>query len=1127
MMTVTGKKKAENKGCSLVAEVFSWSLSDVLNKTLYNDKVSEIPKTFCSASDYTKSFIYPLFEETRADLHSKILGVSRSPTADIYKIQKAKGFKNPKSLLYTILLIIRPGSYEPASGDLIVLTDVRPKRVDDLKKPHMSYMLAIVQRVKEKKSLYEVKVLSSKLIDQDDVKKARHVAVYLTNLTTNMRISNALHSEIGDKEKMFETLLRVDSYVEESCVECCLDKSKETLLLKMKKAVKCFKLDSSQEAAVLSCAASRFCGHRNTVKLIWGPPGTGKTKTVSSLLFMLLRMKCRTLTCAPTNIAVVGVSKRLMSFVRESLTYDTYGLGDIVLFGNGERINIDECEDLFDIFLNLRVKILSDCLAPFSGWKGSSEWMIRFLEDPEEQYQLYLKEKMPVDDNESDSIDEKDDSKTEDDIDDNLHAEKDEPSDSHSHMKKALINKNWKTIIVSTLKGETKGGNNETKTEDENEQSSKQDSEKKNSKHDLLTFEEFVMRGFNFLGNHLIYCIENLYTHMPTSFISVETAKEMVVFVESHKSLLNSIKETVAMNAGLKEALSGRNDARISGRSISQGFKFQCSKLRYLQQTLQFPEFKEDFEIRRFCLANACLLFCTASSSINLPTENAKPLEFLVIDEAAQLKECESVIPLQLNGLRHVILVGDERQLPAMVQSKICEEAEFGRSLFERLVLIGHKKHLLNVQYRMHPSISLFPNREFYDKSILDGVNVKSKTYGKRFLDGDMYGSYSFINVTSAKEELDQSHSTKNVMEVAVVGKIVANLFEEATARKQRVSVGCISPYKAQVNAIQEKIGMKYTGHDNYFTVNVRSVDGFQGSEEDVIIISTVRCNSKGSVGFLSNHQRTNVSLTRARYCLWILGNESTLMNSDTIWKNLIIDAKDRGCFYNVSQDTNLAEAAVLALFELGQLDNLFTTDSLLFNEAKWQVKFSDTFLKTIARLNDHEICKKVISLLQKLSGGWREPEKVNLRLSLEETCTFLEEYKVTQDLHLIWAVDIEAQDSACVQVMKVWDVSPPSKFKELSKILMEEIYGNYTVNMMNRCKERHIEGNLVLPVTWSMNSDGDQSWLLAKRLAALSLMNQPTSSPSSSSSSSDRRFGNSKSNRFGNSRTRGRRSRW
>ncbi|KAJ0468730.1 putative P-loop containing nucleoside triphosphate hydrolase, DNA2/NAM7 helicase, helicase [Helianthus annuus] len=1114
MMTLANKKKPENKGNRLVSEVFSWSLSDVLDRNLYNGKVSEIPKTFSSVSEYTDSFIYPIFEETHADLLSNILGVNRCPTFEIYGIHPAKGFNIPKSLVYTILLRNgRLGSYEPVVGDLIALTDVRPKCVDDLKRPNMSYLVAIVHRMKVKSNtLYELHVLSSKPISLDgsgnDVK---NFVVCLTNLTTNIRISQALHAEVGEKKRMFETLLRVDYSVEESCVECCLDKTRDLFLYKIKEALKRFQLDSSQEAAILSCVASRACGHKNTIKLIWGPPGTGKTKTISSLLFMLLKMKCRTLTCAPTNIAVLGVTKRVMQLVRDSLVYDTYGLGDIVLYGSKERMKIDECEDLSDIFLNLRVEILSDCLAPLSGWKGCSEWMIRFLEDPEEQYQLYLKEKLIVDESENDDDDDDDDEKDncsieDDDNEGKLRTEKEESSDSH--MKKALKTKNWKTVIVSTLKDEKKGRNNKATNEDENEQSSKKDSDEKYCKHDLLTFEEFVTNGFKFLGNRLIFCIEGLYTHMPTSFISVEVAKQMVELVSSLKSISKSIKQTVAMKIGLKEA-----------------FRFPCSKLRYLQETLQFPEFKENYEIKRFCMANACLIFCTASSSINLHSEKSKPLDFLVIDEAGQLKECESVIPLQLNGLRHVILVGDERQLPAMVQSKICEEAEFGRSLFERLVLLGHKKHLLNVQYRMHPSISRFPNREFYNKSILDGVNVKSNTYEKRFLDGNMYGSYSFINVTSAKEEFDQSHSMRNVMEVALVGEIVASLFKQAVARKQKVSVGCISPYKAQVNALQEKIGTKYSGCENCFTLNVRSVDGFQGSEEDVIIISTVRCNGKGSVGFLSNHQRTNVALTRARHCLWILGNESTLVNSGTIWKHLVVDAKNRGCFYNASEDKNLVQAARNALAELGQLDSLFSTDSLLFKEAKWQVKFSDTFLKTVARLTDHEICNKVVSLLVKLSGGWREPEKAgNCRLNTEGSCTLIEEYKVTQDLCLIWAVDIVAQDSVCIQVLKVWDVSSANKFEELSKMLKEKVYGNYTVNMINRCKERRTEGNLMLPITWPMNSDTDQSWSLASRLAALSLSNQPTSS---SRSSSDWRFGNRRSNKYGDSRSHGRGSRW
>lgn len=94
------------------------------------------------------------------------------------------------------------------------------------------------------------------------------------------------------------------------------------------------------------------------------------------------------------------------------------------------------------------------------------------------------------------------------------------------------------------------------------------------------------------------------------------------------------------------------------------------------------------------------------------------------------------------------------------------------------MALLGHKKHLLNVQHRMHPSISVFPNLEFYDNQILDGQNVRSKNYGRRFLHGEMYGSYSFINVPHGKEELNYNHSRKNMVEVAVISDLVARLYK-------------------------------------------------------------------------------------------------------------------------------------------------------------------------------------------------------------------------------------------------------------------------------------------------------------------------------------------------------------
>ena len=82
------------------------------------------------------------------------------------------------------------------------------------------------------------------------------------------------------------------------------------------------------------------------------------------------------------------------------------------------------------------------------------------------------------------------------------------------------------------------------------------------------------------------------------------------------------------------------------------------------------------------------------------------------------------------------------------------------------------------MQYRMHPSISLFPNKEFYDNQIMDGPNVKEKTYERHCLKGTMFGPYSFINVSHGAEQFHNSHSRKNMVEVAVVVEILASLFK-------------------------------------------------------------------------------------------------------------------------------------------------------------------------------------------------------------------------------------------------------------------------------------------------------------------------------------------------------------
>ncbi|GJV46401.1 UvrD-like helicase, ATP-binding domain, P-loop containing nucleoside triphosphate hydrolase, partial [Tanacetum coccineum] len=308
-----------------------------------------------------------------------------------------------------------------------------------------------------------------------------------------------------------------------------------------------------------------------------------------------------------------------------------------------------------------------------------------------------------------------------------------------------------------------------------------------------------------------------------------------------------------------------------------------------------------------------------------------EPLNIVVIDEAAQLKEAESTIPPQLPGIKHAILIGDERQLPAVVNSNVCIESGFGRNLFDRLSSLGHSKHLLSVQYRMHPSISFFPNLKFYQNQIVDAQNVLSESYEKRYLSGPMFGSYSFINVIGGREEKDDDgRSLRNMVEVAIVVKIVKKLYKAWQDSNKKIIIGVISPYAAQVVSIQEKLGHKYEKLDG-FSVKVKSIDGFQGGEEDIIILSTVRSNSHGSVGFISSLQRTNVSLTRAQHCLWILGNERTLTNSESIWKELVCDARNRHCLFDADADEYLRITIIEAKKELQQLDDLVNGDSVLF----------------------------------------------------------------------------------------------------------------------------------------------------------------------------------------------------
>ncbi|GJV83445.1 UvrD-like helicase, ATP-binding domain, P-loop containing nucleoside triphosphate hydrolase [Tanacetum coccineum] len=256
---------------------------------------------------------------------------------------------------------------------------------------------------------------------------------------------------------------------------------------------------------------------------------------------------------------------------------------------------------------------------------------------------------------------------------------------------------------------------------------------------------------------------------------------------------------------------------------------------------------------------------------------------------------------------------------------------------------------------------------------------------------------------------------------------------------------------------------------------NVKSVDGFLGGEEDIIILSTVRSNSNGSVGFMSSYQRTNVALTRARHCLWILGRDRTLTNSESIWKELVCDARNRHCLFDADADECLKTTIIAVKKELEQLDDLVNGNSIVFKDAKGKVLFSDDFRRSFGKLMGYRMKKLVLNLLLKLSSGWR-PKNKSVDSCCETSSQILKQFKV-EGLYVICTIDV-IKEVKYVQVLKVWDILTLEEIPKLQKRL-ESVFSAYINDFNNRCTEKCLEGNLEVKPT--KNSKVSKSLLLMK----------------------------------------------
>ena len=251
-----------------------------------------------------------------------------------------------------------------------------------------------------------------------------------------------------------------------------------------------------------------------------------------------------------------------------------------------------------------------------------------------------------------------------------------------------------------------------------------------------------------------------------------------------------------------------------------------------------------------------------------------RPFDRVVIDEAAQALEAACWIPMPRG--RRVVLAGDHRQLPPTIQSEEAARGGLARTLFERLIESPHGPTLarmLSVQYRMHERIMGWSAGRLYGGKLTAAPAVRSHllTDLPDVVANDWTSeALCFVDTAGCGHEESQGDdegSKSNPGEAELVVRIVTALRE---ANVPAAAIAVITPYNAQVQLLRSRLG----GEPE---LEIGTVDGLQGREKEAVVVSLVRSNEQGEVGFLAELRRLNVALTRARRHLTVIGDSATL----------------------------------------------------------------------------------------------------------------------------------------------------------------------------------------------------------------------------------------------------------
>ncbi|CAN5352446.1 AAA domain-containing protein [soil metagenome] len=307
---------------------------------------------------------------------------------------------------------------------------------------------------------------------------------------------------------------------------------------------------------------------------------------------------------------------------------------------------------------------------------------------------------------------------------------------------------------------------------------------------------------------------------------------------------------------------------------------------------------KADADLLEFYIINDLLnkaeVICSTLVGSSHPVLKGRKFKTVFIDEAAQALEPACWIPILKS--QRVIFAGDHCQLPPTIKSTDAAKKGLSKTLFEK----GIQKHperstMLQVQYRMHQHIMEFSSHYFYNDELIAHESVKHELLLHQ-------QPVEFIDTAGcgfSEEQDPETLSRFNAEEAQLLIHLTEKLVEEVGLEawiEQSITMGIITPYRAQVDYLHKLAESSGIMEPLNKLVTINTVDAFQGQERDVIVISFVRSNDKGEVGFLSDIRRTNVAMTRAKKKLIMIGDSATLASHPFYVE--LLDFVQKGEFY-------------------------------------------------------------------------------------------------------------------------------------------------------------------------------------------------------------------------------------